>query len=440
MAKNLKIFISHSSKYEDLAKQLTLTLRALDHSQYLDIKLSEGMAGAVDWRKWIDDNTRSADVFLLLYPHASMDMGWCNYELGRFYDPERSIVCIKNTDIALPPPAFQPYQAYDASPEELMKFFKELFADGSFSKGEALHPEIGQIGSDAYIQANDAATSLAQRFAEARVREQLYERRLLISVRYSGDQFDREQTMVRGNAEGLGLLGLDECAQIRWSAVRGSLASSVEWPAELEDALPLLTNGALPPALSPFRAGSGLYIPVITKTDSVDGRLRQLVLIFVAVQEQRLRPLFTWPLPPQMPEDLGKLVLHMRMMFRTRWDILEPAYEEARFRAPPAQRCMELAQRVSSDFDHLQRDYEQTNLDGVERFFLLFDRSLHAQIEALSSDWMEQLQALRDTASFTAKDLAAQLDRLRSNSSKWLVLAARQFAVTMDEALGTPAD
>ena len=437
---NLKIFISHSSKYENLAKQLTLTLRALDHSQYLDIRLSEGMAGAVDWRQWIDDNTRSADVFLLLYPHASMEMGWCNYELGRFYDPKRFIVCIKNTDIPLPPPAFQPYEAYDASPDELMKFFKELFADGRFSKGEKLHPEIGQIGSEAYAQAQDAATGLARLFAEARVREQLYERRLLISVRYNGDQFDREQTMVHGNAEGLGLLGLDDDARVRWSTVRGSLASSVEWPAELESALPLLTNCALPPALSPFRAGSGLYIPVITKTDSVDGRLRQIVLIFVAVQEERLRPLFTWPLPPQMPEDLGRLVLHMRMMFRARWEILEPAYEEARFRAPPPQRCMELAQQVVSDFDRLRRDYEQTSLNGVERFFLLFNRSMHAQIDALSSDWMEQLQALRDTASFTAKDLAAQLNRLRGNSSKWLVLAAHQFAVRMDEVVGATAD
>jgi hypothetical protein len=109
----VKIFVSHSTTYKDIAKSLKLSLQALESETLLDIKISEEMAGATDWRRWIDDNVRSSDIFLLLFPHANMDMGWCNYELGRFYDEKRHVVCIKNTDITEPPPAFQPYQAYD---------------------------------------------------------------------------------------------------------------------------------------------------------------------------------------------------------------------------------------------------------------------------------------------------------------------------------------
>ena len=59
-----------------------------------------------------------------------MDIGWCNYELGRFYDGKRKIVCIKNTDIPQPPPAFQPYQAYDADEAGILEFIDELFVSG----------------------------------------------------------------------------------------------------------------------------------------------------------------------------------------------------------------------------------------------------------------------------------------------------------------------
>ena len=74
--KAVKIFVSHGTRYSDIAKSLKLSLQALEaDTLLLDIKISEEMAGATDWRQWIEDNVRSADVFLLLYPHAGMDMG-----------------------------------------------------------------------------------------------------------------------------------------------------------------------------------------------------------------------------------------------------------------------------------------------------------------------------------------------------------------------------
>src|ERR1700752_3411309 len=99
----LNIFVSHSSKYADLAQGLKRSLKALELNARLNIQISEEMAGATNWREWIENNVRSADVFLLIYPHVNMQMEWCNYELGRFYDEKRPVVCLKNIDIEKPP-------------------------------------------------------------------------------------------------------------------------------------------------------------------------------------------------------------------------------------------------------------------------------------------------------------------------------------------------
>ena len=100
----LSIFVSHGTKYADIAIGLKRSLLRVQSSRRLNVKLSEDMPAGREWRKWIDDNVRAADVFVLLYPHTSMDMGWCNYELGRFYQRDDNVVCIRNSDIPKPPP------------------------------------------------------------------------------------------------------------------------------------------------------------------------------------------------------------------------------------------------------------------------------------------------------------------------------------------------
>src|SRR5262245_49807266 len=180
----LKIFVSHSSTYADLARSFKLSLHALESTTVLDIRISEEMAGATDWRRWIDDNVRSADVFLLLYPHMSMEMGWCNYELGRFYDEKRPVICIKNTDIRKPPPAFEPYQAYDADADGIGKFLTELFVSGVFSGDRPLNPAVGEVTNPLFDLAKTVSSDLAKMFAEARVQQQVYESNISISFRY----------------------------------------------------------------------------------------------------------------------------------------------------------------------------------------------------------------------------------------------------------------
>ena len=140
----LSIFISHGTKYADIATSFKRSLLMVRSSKQLSLKLSEDMPAGREWRRWIDDNVRTADVFVLLYPHTAMDMGWCNYELGRFYKSDDNVVCIRNTDIPTPPPVFEPYQSIVADQAGLIKFMKDSVCHRNADERRGSEPKCRQ--------------------------------------------------------------------------------------------------------------------------------------------------------------------------------------------------------------------------------------------------------------------------------------------------------
>src|SRR5262249_33534219 len=150
-----------------------------------------------------------------------------------------NVVCIRNTDIPKPPPVFEPYQSIAADQAGLMKFMKDLFVTGALTKGEVLNPDVDRFSSEDGTLVNAIATELAEKFAAARIDEQLYERRLIISVKYiSPDKLDPDNSTIEGNSSGMQLLGFNYMPEMRWSDVRNVLVPSAEWPLELERAMP----------------------------------------------------------------------------------------------------------------------------------------------------------------------------------------------------------
>ena len=425
----ITIFVSHSSKYCAIAKSLRLSLQALETTPLLDIKISEEMAGATDWREWIEANVRRADVFLLLYPHLSMEMGWSNYELGRFYDRDRHVLCIKNTDIPAPPPAFEPYQAYSANEAGLLKFLNELFVLGTFSGGRPLNAAVGQVTDPLYGRAREIANALAKQFADARVRQQLYESHLIISICYdNAHEFDGHASTIEGNSEGLRLLGFDKTAIVRWSDVEESHGSNSDWPAELKKALPLINAGSLPPTLPPFRIHTSMYIPVVAKADSVDGELRKLDIILVEASPDRLRPLLDWSLPSGMPDGLAYLIRVFRMVFRARWEILQPRYQEVTYRRTSPERCAEIVRAVLDEYEQMHTFAETEDMQGVDKFNGAFRRDLRPEVDACSAEWIQLMDALRSSSVEDSLALGQQLKQLLGNNAKWLEIGARQFS------------
>ena len=430
----LNIFVSHSSKYADIACSLRRSLPKVRSKRKLSIKLSEDMPVGKEWRKWIDDNVRTADVFLLLYPHPNMDMGWCNYELGRFYQRDDNVVCIRNSGIPKPPPIFEPYQSIEADQSGLMRFMKDLFVTGALTNGEILNPDVGKVSTEDGALANDIACELAEIFAAARVDEQLYERRLVIAVKYaSTGKLDPENSIIVGNADGMNVLGFHYMSGMRWADVRNVLVTSTDWPLELEKAMPDMALGRLPPPLSPFRTPSGIFIPVIVRAEIVDRVLRQVFVIFVPADSERLGPLFEGSsLPRGMPAALRSLVQLLRLMFRARWDILEPRLSEATLKQPSKERCAEIARAVISEYDELNRDLAGLQLGGKDAFRDVFDFELWKEIDAYGQEWLTAIGELTTKPPDNSEELSRLLSQLRSNSAKWMHIGAMQFSKAIE--------
>lgn len=435
---SLGIFVSHGHKYADMAKSLKASLLSLQSNKTLNVMLSEDMPAGREWRKWIDDNVRAADVFVLLYPHTSMDMNWCNYEIGRFYQRDDNVVCIRNTNITKSPPVFEPYQAIEGDRVGLTKFMEDLFANGALTKGDVLNPNVKMVTSNDRACVTKIAQELADKFSEARVDEQLYERRLVMTVKYSAPgKLDAEQTVIEGNDDGMKLLGFNYISGMKWSDIRNALATSHEWPMELEQAIALMGTGQLPPPLSPFRTPAGIFIPVIVRAEIVDRILRQVFVIFVPANAEQLGALFEGSsLPKTMPQTLKSLVQLLRLIFRARWDIIEPRRSEARLQQPSKDRCLEIVSQVLSDFDELNTVLASLHLSGEDAFQGLFDSELRVGIAAGGKEWLEIVKGLKTKPPDNADDLASVLSALRNNNAKWMSIGATQFSRSVTQYCG----
>src|SRR5262249_45889015 len=151
----------------------------------------------------------------------------------------------------------------------------------------------------------------------------------------------------------------------------------------------------------------GIYIPVIVKAEIVDRVLRQVFVIFVPADSQRLGPLFEGSsLPMGMPATLKSLVHLLRIMFRARWDILEPRREEVIYKHPSRERCAELVRLVLSDYDDLSGDLASLHLSSDDAFHELFDPTLWKEIDACGSEWLALTGRLRTMSTDNAKELA----------------------------------
>jgi len=358
-----------------------------------------------------------------------MDMNWCNYEIGRFYQRDDNVVCIRNTNIAKAPPVFEPYQAIEGDRVGLTKFMEDLFANGALTKGNVLNADVGKVSSQDRACVAKIAQELADKFSEARVDEQLYERRLVISVKYaSPGKLDPDQTIIEGNEDGMKLLGFNFMPGTKWSDIRNVLVRSHEWPLELEQAIALMGSGQLPPPLSPFRSPSGIFIPVIVRAEIVDRKLRQVFVIFVPADSGQLGALFEGSsLPTTMPAPLKSLVQLLRLIFRARWDILEPRQAEARYKQPPRERCLEIVSQVLTDYDDLNGELAALHLSGDDAFHGIFDPELWPDIDAGGKEWLEIVNGLRTTPPDNPEDLCKALSALRNNNAKWMSIGATQY-------------
>jgi hypothetical protein len=156
--------------------------------------------------------------------------------------------------------------------------------------------------------------------------------------------------------------------------------------------------------------------------------LRQIFVIFVPADPERLGPLFEGSsLPRGMPAKVKSLVQLMRLMFRARWDILEPRRSEAIYKEPSVERCAEIARVVLSDYAQLDRDVAALQFGGEDAFHELFEPEVWKDIDAYGKEWLTLIGQLKVRSPETCEELSRLLTQLRNNNAKWMNVAARQF-------------
>ena len=121
------------------------------------------------------------------------------------------------------------------------------------------------------------------------------------------------------------------------------------------------------------------------------------------------------------------------MMFRARWEILEPRYQEAKYRLPTSERCAELVRLTIADYDRMSQDAENQGITGLDKFYAIFSSDSRPKIEALGDEWSGLMKKLAAQPLQNSDDLSARLKDLLQNNAKWLELSANQFSLTAAE-------
>ena len=231
----------------------------------------------------------------------------------------------------------------------------------------------------------------------------------------------------------MNLLGFNYMPGMRWSDVRNVLVTSAEWPLELEQAMAAMASGQLPPPLSPFRSPSGIFIPVIVRAEIVDRELRQVFVIFVPADSERLGASIRGFLVADrsMPATLKSLIHLSEAYIQSALGHPRAAPCGGVYKKPSKERCAEIVRLVLADYDELNRDLASLNLRGDDAFHELFDNELWKEIDAYSEEWLELTGYLKAKPPDNAEELSSLLTALRNNNAKWMNIGAKQFTKTV---------
>jgi TIR domain len=145
----IQLFLSHKQKDYESAEQIRNVLSML--SDGLRVLLSENIAKGLDWQQEIQSQIIESDWFVLLFTGDDDDWSWSLYETGNFramYSDTGRVVVLYPPNVTLPYP-LQQYQAVKCqSPEDLYRFFEDLFGkEPGIPSAQPVLCESGRRGS-----------------------------------------------------------------------------------------------------------------------------------------------------------------------------------------------------------------------------------------------------------------------------------------------------
>jgi TIR domain len=349
-----EIFISHRQEDRAVAELFKGTLENLAENA-IKCWVCEDTPGAADWYKWIGAKLQTSQLLVFLHTTVDHDWTWCALEIGQFQGAkqaqkiEPSIVWFSLEDLDIPP-ILANFQKYGTSPEDIRKFLRELFTEGTFSQGEAIRQDIHLRRHKDF---QDAIQNISAIFAQISRPEELFKLRIRVVLGAQGDFTKHMEILSKlpiaervtkvfenaivhtdqgtkaflaGNTDGdLNWKALDESQrQLQNHAWIEDLVNYIR--ASYSDSKALDRRGR-EQVLSPIYRDMRLFQPVIARLEYIRSWPHSAVVIFVPMPPFSEDPHLM--IAQGIPSPIVYNSVMARLVRRFRWTFIEPLAQAA---------------------------------------------------------------------------------------------------------------
>ncbi|MGH6897934.1 MAG: toll/interleukin-1 receptor domain-containing protein [Geminicoccaceae bacterium] len=140
----IQIFLSHKQRDQRSAKEIREVLQTA--AGRVQVFISENIARGRNWQEEIETQLYESDWFVLLFTGVEdEDWSWCHHEAGIFrgmmYPDADRVVVLHPPNVALPDPLrqFQAVKCQDGHPEDLHRFFEDLYGKEPYPGFQAIN-------------------------------------------------------------------------------------------------------------------------------------------------------------------------------------------------------------------------------------------------------------------------------------------------------------
>jgi len=294
-------------------------------------------------------------LLVFLHTTADHDWTWCALEIGQFQGAkhaqkiEASIVwfSLEGLDI---PPILANFQKYGTSPEDIRKFLRELFTDGTFSQGKAIRPDIHLRRNKDF---QDAIQNISSLFNQISRPEELFKLRIRVILGAEGDFTGHmeniskfpiservikvfENAIVRTDQGTRAFLAGTIDGELNWNALDQSQRRlrNYGWVEDLVNYVKAsysdsnaLDRSRREQVLSPIYRDMRLFQPVIARLDYIRGWPYSVAIIFVPMPPFSEDPYLM--IAQGIPSSIVYISIMTRLARRFRWTFLEPLAQVA---------------------------------------------------------------------------------------------------------------
>jgi hypothetical protein len=389
----------------------------------MDILYAHDITEGANWMQTLFDRVTHAHWFLLLLPDSADDWGWQLYEAGIFTGsmlPGDRLICLHHPGVQLAP-QIEDYQAVPAEQGAAVKFLEDILLRPNAVPGmDPLHKdvqELDKLGSK-IVSAFDKLSAVQTRWFGNFVELRIDNAKDLTCAK---DLNRAEVIATQGIQE---LFGRQEGVDQRWGGLVSDLdPTETAWITELVDVMRNVANGRLPMSIeATFTGADGgagkRFRPMLTSVKQKDGCIERFHISFIEVLGRGTGG--------EEPPGMRSLQTAMRLVYRCRWEIIEPYRYKRHF-------GIKDIRTIENILERLEREAHSHGL--LDRGILCNEFGPDAQaVDAMYGEWEavrnDQRTGLLDQG-FAEKDgpkVKKAVQVLADINKRFMILASKRFA------------